>query len=128
MSGIRFATSNDVPQLSRLQEACWPQEMRDEEPEILRRVLSGLVLVFTIANVITGALFMEHQQNSVWHLYAIEVLPGHRHRGVATALLDAAQSLLGAASLTATAATEAGFSFLKRAGFVSDGALMRKTA
>lgn len=122
---IRIATTADAADLLALQEVCWSPEMHDTEEDILRRLLWDVVLVAIARNRIVGATIVEHRRSTGWHIYAIEVAPEYRRKGIASELLRTVRGMIG--TVTAEAVTDAGRSFLEHAGFVSHGVLMQRS-
>ena len=104
----RLAQSSDIPQLSRLREALWPESSADEHASELAQIIAGKVpsilpLVVLVAAAPDGELlgFLEvgmrsHADGCDWsrpvgYVEGWFVSPDARQRGIGAALLGAAE-------------------------------------
>jgi aminoglycoside 6'-N-acetyltransferase I len=105
---IRLAELSDIPQLSRLREALWPESSAEEHAGELAQILAGkipsiLPMVIFVAAAPAGALlgFLEvgmrsHADGCDWshavgYVEGWFVLENARRRGIGAALLRAAE-------------------------------------
>ena len=107
---VRLARNSDLPALLRLEEACWPKEMRTPLEELQRRVdahnlgqwviemegeIVGVVYSQRIADLeplrtakVSDLSRFRDDQGSIVQLLGLNVLPEKQHLGLGDQLLD----------------------------------------
>jgi acyl transferase domain-containing protein len=107
---VRLARPSDLPSLLRLEEACWPQQMRTSREELQRRIGAHNLgqWVLEMDGAIVGAVYSQRiadveplrrcridevagfrdEKGSVIQLLGLNVLPEKQHLGLGDQLLD----------------------------------------